>query len=166
MQKIISRLSSPALPALVVGAGMIGALSLQHLLGWVPCALCIVQRLTSIGLLVGLSLFAMSAKGSWLRIVAWGLSALAAIGGVVAAGAHLSLIWSSEPVTCGPGVALYVAQLVDLIPGSAWLLEGSGPCEEARYQLLGLPLPVWSGLLHLGGFFGAVAVSLKTAVKP
>ena len=146
----------------MVGAGIAGALGLQHLLGWVPCALCIVQRLTSISLLIGLTLFAVSAKGSALRALAWVISALAVAAGLTAAGAHLTLIWSPEPVTCGPGIALYVGQLVDAIPGSAWLLEGSGPCEEARYQLLGVPLPAWSGLMHVAGLLGAVVVARKT----
>lgn len=163
MSKSSTKLSIASLPALMVGAGIIGALCLQHLLGWVPCALCIVQRLTSIVLLIGLMLFAVSVRGSGVRMLGWALSALAVAAGLTAAGAHLALIWSPEPVTCGPGVALYVGQLVDAIPGSAWLLEGSGPCEEARYQLLGVPLPAWSGLLHLAGLLGALLVARKTS---
>jgi hypothetical protein len=36
------------------------------------------------------------------------------------------------------------------------LLEGAGACDDARYFVLGLPLALWSGVLHLLAFSWAI----------
>lgn len=148
-------------PAIFVAAGILSALVLQHGLGWVPCPLCILQRLSSIGLLVSLVALTQTKKGSVSRAVVLGAASLITAAGLAAAGSHLMLLAAPEASSCGPGLALFVAQLVDRIPGSAWLLDGSGPCEEARYALLGIPLPALSALLHITGFLGGIFLARK-----
>lgn len=147
MKAISSLLRAPAAPALALGAAILGALFLQHLLGWQPCPLCILQRLSAIALFLGLLGYAFAS--GLFRHLALALCGLACGAGVVFAGIQLWLIYSPASATCGPGLALTIAQLVDTLPGSAWLLDGAGACEDARYNIFGLPLAAWSAVVHL-----------------
>lgn len=136
------------LPAAIVGAGLVGALALQHLLGWVPCPLCIIQRLTAILLFVSLWAYAYGGTGTATRTLAKMSALLASSGGIFAGIAHLHILFNPETTSCGPGLSRIVARLVDAIPGSEWLLEGAGLCENATYTILGAPLALWSIFLH------------------
>lgn len=129
-------------------ASMLGALALQHLLGWQPCPLCILQRLTALTLLLCLVTFAWS-KDENLRDFALWSSHLAAGTGVIFSASHLWLLANPQTETCGPGLALFFSQLVDALPGSSWFLEGAGACDDARYSILGIPLPGWAIAAHL-----------------
>lgn len=135
-------------PSIALAMALVAALSLQHVFGWLPCPLCIVQRVTAIGMLAALVAFGW-ARTDLARTGLIALAALAAGVGVLAGGAHLYLIYGPQSETCGPGLALTVAQLVDAIPGSQWLLEGAGACGDTRYAIFGLPLPGWSVLAHV-----------------
>lgn len=148
-------------PAALLACAVGGALALQHLLGWLPCPLCIVQRLTALFLLVALIGFGLTQPRSHARHACLGLAGIAAVAGAVAAGAHLWLLIQPQTGACGPGLARWVGHLVDAIPGSQWLLEGAGVCEDARYVLAGIPLPAWSGAAHLASAGLAAAVALK-----
>lgn len=148
-------------PAALLAGALCCALALQHLLGWLPCPLCIVQRLTALLLLAALVGFGFTkprrpARHAWLWI-----AGLAAVAGAVAAGAHLWLLVQPQAGACGPGLARWVGNLVDAIPGSQWLLEGVGGCEDARYVLAGVPLPAWSGATHLASAGLAIVVAVK-----
>lgn len=147
MKAISDILRAPAAPALALGAALLGALLLQHLLGWQPCPLCILQRLSAIALFLGLLAYAFTS--GLARSIALGVSGLACGAGLVFAGLQLWLLYTPATETCGPGLALTISQLVDSLPGSAWLLEGAGACEDARYNILGLPLAAWSAAAHV-----------------
>ena len=136
---------APNAPGLFVGASIVGALALQHLLGWQPCPLCILQRLSSLALLLALLLWRPTGARKGFLF----LAGLATLAGVAAAGAHLYLLWTPQTASCGPGLALTVAKVVDAMPLGAWFLEGAGACEDARYNVLGLPLPLWSLAVHV-----------------
>ncbi len=142
------------LPALPVWAAplfmlvvLLGALALQHLLGWLPCPLCILQRLSGIGLLLALSLAALPLPRNGANAVRL-LACLFGAAGLVAGGSHLWLLAQPASGSCGPGLARLVGHLVDALPGSQWLLEGAGACEDVRYQILWIPLPAWSMGAH------------------
>lgn len=139
---------------------MASALGLQHLLGWQPCPLCILQRLTAAALLLCLVTFAWS-KSEPLRDFALWSSHLAAGTGVIFAVSHLWLLANPQVETCGPGLSLFFSQLVEALPGSAWFLEGAGACDDARYAILGIPLPAWALAAHLIPWAHANWVSRK-----
>ena len=160
MNKLLPLLARPGAPAAAVLAGLVGALALQHVFGWAPCPLCILQRLTAIALALCLWAWAWC-KPSRARDLALAAAVAFAVTGIWAAGAHLWILFGPQDGACGPGVARFVGHLVDALPGSEWLLEGGGACEDARYQLLGLPLPAWAGALHLVGASWALALRLR-----
>lgn len=150
--KLLELARRPAAPAVFVAAGIASALVLQHLLGWAPCPLCILQRLTAIGLCLSLSVRAFFGDTAGRKAdVALACVMMSSLGGVWAAGTHLWILLGPQSGSCDPGVARFVGHLVDALPGSAWLLEGGGTCEDTRYELLRVPLPAWSGALHLAG---------------
>ncbi len=153
--------SLPAAPALLMASGMGAALLLQHVLDWLPCPLCIVQRLTALSLVVLLSGWALAERSDLARRIWLGAAAIAAFAGVAAAGAHLWLLWQPQTGACGPGLARWVNHLVEALPGSEWLLEGAGACDEAKYALIGIPLPAWSGALHLAALAWAFGIRRK-----
>lgn len=150
MMRIVTQmLNHRLLPAGVMLASLLGALLLQHLLSWLPCPLCIIQRLSAIALFVLLLGWGLTPKASRAKPV-WLMGAgLTTAAGLAAAGAHLWILWQPDTGSCAPGLARWVGQLVDSMPGSEWLLEGAGACEDARYALLGLPLPAWSAMAHV-----------------
>jgi protein dithiol:quinone oxidoreductase len=140
-------LRTPLGPA---GAGLVSlvsALVLQHSFGWVPCPLCILQRLALIGLVLALLGQGVTSRfaGLWQLLVR-----LFALAGASASISHLWVLANPSKGSCGPGVARLANQLMDLVPGSEWLLEGAGACEDARYAIAGIPLPGLSLGLYCG----------------
>ena len=149
MKKFIT---SPVTAPLALTFSIVVALALQHLLGWLPCPLCVLQRLTSLALLIPLLARLGLTPGSSKDNVALAVCALFALAGAGASVAHLWVLGHPSDEACSPGLARMAMHLVDAIPGSEWLLEGSGACEDARYKLFGLPLPAWSLLSQTGSF--------------
>lgn len=144
----------PVAPATALGLALAAALALQHVFGWAPCPLCIVQRLTAIALALILVGYALAPQNSKDYLLAAG--ALVTGAGLLSAGAHLTLLYAPTDGTCGPGLALAVSRLVDAIPGTAWLLEGAGACADTRYAVFGIPLAAWSALAHVGALSLAI----------
>lgn len=145
-------------PAALVFLAMAAALSLQHMLGWVPCPLCIIQRLTAIGLMLALVGWALTSSARSQK-VALGAGLLICLLGLAAGTAHLWVLAHPTGGACAPGIGRLVGQLMDYIPGSAWLLEGAGSCETVDYQVAGIPLPALSMLAHVLPFAAAVALA-------
>ncbi len=135
---------------IAVGAlGALGsALVLQHELGWIPCALCSLQRVAFIVVLMGALAGISASRG--LLAAGKGLASLGALGGLAFAGQHLWLLWGPPATTCGDGLRHFVDRMVEALPGSDWLLAGVAPCEDASNLLLGLPLALWAAMLFLG----------------
>lgn len=160
--KIHSTLTSPWAPPFVVAGGLSAALVLQHALNWSPCPLCILQRLTAISLFLLLFLSAYLVRkrprqADLVLVLACGF----ALAGVWAGVSHLWVLYEPQSGACGPGVARFVGHLVEALPGSEWLLEGAGACEDTRYQLLGIALPAWSALLHVMGVVWALLLRFR-----
>ena len=134
------------LPAAFLAAALVAALALQHVFGWTPCPLCIVQRLTAVGLLLSLIALAFVPPRGIDYVIL--VAALLSGAGIATGGLQLYMVLQPAAETCGPGLAMTISNLVDMIPGSAWFLEGAGSCSEARYAVLGLPLPLLSACTH------------------
>lgn len=76
--------------------------------------------------------------------------------GLIEGTSHLWVLAHPSGGACAPGLGRFFGQLMDYIPGSAWLLEGGGSCETADYAILGIPLPALSMLTHVVGLLSAV----------
>lgn len=136
----------PFLAAALLAASLVAALGLQHLLGWLPCPLCILQRIAV--LVTALLFFAAGlTRAGVIRGTFKALGVLSAVGGLGICAAHLWVLANPAQGSCSPGLARWARWAAESLPGSEWLLEGSGACEDASYALLGLPLPAWTALV-------------------
>ncbi len=134
-----------------------GAVWVQMAQGALPCALCVLQRMAYLGVLV-LSLLA--ALGFALRSPAlargalW-LGLLAVLAGLVFAAQHMWLFFHPAQ-TCGLdplATRINAWRVTALAP---WLLRADGLCSDIP-DLFRLPLPLLSGigLAVLGALMGA-----------
>jgi len=125
-------------------AAVITAIGLQHLLGWEPCPLCIMQRLA----LGATAIFALCAALTDRHFVASysfrSGASIAALGGCAAAIAQLRLLANPEQASCAPGIRLYLLKMTDVFPSLSWLLDGPADCAADANLVLGLPLAFWT----------------------
>lgn len=142
-----------------VGLGV--ALWLQFHGGFVPCSLCIYQRLAA----AALALLAMGALGLRIwRTPLLALALVAALGGAGIAGWQWHLATGERQAAACSNVALlsesYVPAWAGGAPMVAESLHGEGSCAAAgRRPWLGLPMALW-GL----GFFAGNAALLGSAL--
>lgn len=119
---------------------------LQYVKGFEPCPLCLMQRLSIIGILV------LSVVGLCIRlqtrhkqlVIA---QVLFAIAGLYFAGRQMWLfsLTGDHIPACLPGLAILIHYFPwqDLVRALFW---GSGDCTEITWRFLGLSLPMWSML--------------------
>ena len=129
---------------------ILAALYLEHVVGLLPCPLCVVQRICVIGF--GLACLAGAAHGRGRRVYA-GLAGLMAVAGGATA---LRQVWlqsvpADELPSCLPSLeymmeALPFQEIVRLV------LHGTADCAEVGWTFLGLSLPEWSLLCFIGLF--------------
>lgn len=139
-----------------------GAVWLQQTQGALPCALCVLQRMAYIGVMVFALLGAMgfALRAPALARTALWLGLLAVLVGLVFAAKHVWLVYHPEQ-TCGlDPLALRINrwQVTALAP---WLLRADGLCSDIPY-LFGLPLPLLSGI-GLAGLGVLLGISLPAA---
>ncbi len=127
-------------------AAMGVALYTEHVLGFAPCPLCIVQRVAMIATgLVALVAALHGARGVGVRLYA-GIAALCAAGGAAVAGRHVwlqSLPADQVPEECGMDMGF----MVEMLPWqevASIILSGSGECANVDLQVLGLSIPQWT----------------------
>ncbi|ABM56649.1 Disulphide bond formation protein DsbB [Verminephrobacter eiseniae EF01-2] len=134
-----------ALISLACVALLACGLYLQHVVGLVPCPMCIVQRYALIGLalLTGLA-SARSAKGWWLTLSA--LAALTAGFGATVAARQSWLQWyPPQSVSCGRDFYGMIESF-PLSRAIPMILRGSGDCAAVDWSLLGGSIANWSFL--------------------
>ena len=146
--------------AAVVG----GALAFQHIGGYIPCKLCYEQR---IPYYVGVPLMLLAALVSVLRMPAWIVRALLAIGGLLMLYGlclgiyHSGVEWAWWP---GPTDCTNVAGPVDT--GGNGVLDALDKfvppsCDKAALRILGLSMAGWNAIASLilaaAAFRGAFA---------
>ena len=132
--------------ALICTAFMGYALYAEHILGLVPCPLCMLQRVAMLlVLLVCLiaSVHNPSSRGGWR---AYGVLGFLAAGlGVAIAGRH---VWLQHlPPDQVPACAPSLDYMLDVFPLGETLrtiLMTSGECAEIDWAFLGLSMPGWT----------------------
>lgn len=153
------RIRGAALLALLAMAVTVGsALALQHIGGYIPCKLCLEQR---IPYYIGMPVMALAALSATLRLPpAVGRALLFAGGLLMAWGFYLGVYhagvewaWWPGPTDCGA-----VSETVDT--GGKGVLDAINTvippsCDEAALRIVGLSLAGWNAVATLA--IGAVA---------
>lgn len=150
------RLSSPVATAGLLVLGMVatvgGALGFEHIGGYIPCALCLLQRDPYYyGIPVALAAFLSAIFGGpvWLTRL---LLAVAGIMMLVGAGMgvyHSGVEWGfwEGPATCATSAQGVTQNAGDLL---ADLNAKHGPsCTEASFRFLGLSFAGWNVIASL-----------------
>ncbi len=142
----------------LICAGSLGfAYYAQFGLGLEPCPLCILQRLTLMGLGVVVLLATLHHPAGWgARAYGALIGLIAGVGAAIAA-RHVWLqhLPPEETPRCGPGLD-YLLETLPLSEIVREVLTGSGECANVDWTLLGLSMPEWTLLLFLG--LGALGV--------
>lgn len=140
-----------ALAVTLVAAATIGAaLVFQYGLGYLPCALCLLQRWPYyIGLPLGLAAIALAPQPllGRLALAALGATFLVSAGlGVYHSGVEWS--WWLGPSDCGGAAAPAAASMDQFLAQLETTRVAS--CTEAAWRFLGLSMAGWNALVSLG----------------
>ena len=146
-QYLFLSLISLGLVALAVILQQVGYQDVSFL----PCPLCILQRLGYFGIAVAC---VIAASFNPLRKLFHGLAILAAGYGVAVAGHHVWLL-SHPGASCGiDPLELWINQF-QVVQGLPWLFKADGLCSAQLPAILGLQVPEWSLL-----WFGVLLIVL------
>jgi disulfide bond formation protein DsbB len=130
------------------------ALYSQHQLMLEPCPLCVLQRLSVIGLGLVFLIAGLHNPSGAGRFAYAASMALAASFGAIVAGRHvwLQLLPEDQVPACGPGLD-YMWENFPLADVINMVFKGSGECANVDWTLLGLSMPMWVlvAVLGLGG---------------
>jgi disulfide bond formation protein DsbB len=118
---------------------------------FLPCPLCVLQRLGYLG--VALSCLLAAGIPQWRKLF-HGLAILAAGYGVAVAGHHVWLL-SHPSESCGIDPLETWINQFQLANGLPWLFKADGLCSAKLPAILGLQVPEWSLL-----WFGVMLLSL------
>jgi disulfide bond formation protein DsbB len=134
--------------ALGAAATVGGALIFEHVFGYVPCKLCLVQR-NPYYIAIPLGLVAALLPPRWARAGLW----LLALTFVVSAGLgayHSGVEWGfwAGPSDCGGGSGAGAGNVGDLLNQLQNTRVVS--CTVAAWRFLGLSLAGWNVLISLG----------------
>jgi disulfide bond formation protein DsbB len=156
------------LPSVIATLGMAatvgGALAFEHIGGYIPCALCLMQRTPYYwGIPIGIAAIAASV----LRLPAWTMRALLLVIGIlmlVGAGIgvyHAGVEWHfwEGPATCATSASGVSGNVGDLLGD---LDSKHGPsCTDAALRVLGLSFAGWNVIASLI----LAAIALRGATK-
>ncbi len=134
--------------ALGAAATVGGALVFEHVFGYVPCKLCLIQR-NPYYVSIPLGLVAAALPPQWTRAGLW----LLALIFVVSAGLgayHSGVEWGfwPGPADCGGGSGAAAGNVGDFLNQLQNTRVVS--CTEAAWRFLGLSLAGWNTLISLG----------------
>ena len=139
--------------ALVCLGAVIFALFSQHVLGMLPCAWCVFQRLIFIVIAIVCLLVNFSGSTIYqkaLTLIAAGLS----VGGVIAAWYQYSV--ASVSFSCDMTFAdVFMSRQTGLDAAIPWLFGIYATCMDAAVDLFGVEYALWALLL-----FAAIAIIL------
>lgn len=125
-------------------AALAFAVYVQYGLGFVPCHLCIFQRVTVAAMGVAFLLAALVPGGLGFRVLSAALIGLAGLATIATAGRH---VWiqmqpAGSVAPCGADLAF----MVDIFPLTDVILKvfrAGGECAKVDWTLLGLSMPAW-----------------------
>ncbi len=146
--------------ALGAAATIGGALVFEHVFGYVPCKLCLIQR-NPYYVAIPLGLVAALLPPRWVRAGLW----LLALTFVVSAGLgayHSGVEWGffAGPSDCGGGAGAGAGSVGDFLNQLQTTRVVS--CTEAAWRFLGLSLAGWNVLISLAlAAFAAMAAAGK-----
>ena len=138
---------------------MAAALYFQYVGHLEPCPLCILQRLSVIGVGLILLIGGLHNPGKWGRRLYGALTVFAAGAGAGVAGRH---VWIQHlPFDQQPGCSYDFAYMLDTFPLAKMLklvLEGTSDCAQVTWTFLGLSMPAWTLVFFIG--FAALGLML------
>ena len=134
----------------IAAAAILGALGFEHIGGYEPCALCLMQRTPYY---VGIPIAAVAAIAAWLQAPRWALAALFAAFGLLfiydagLATYHSGVEWGlwEGPASCAPSAS--VGSAGDLLSQLGTVTPAS--CTVAVWRFLGLSFAGWNVLVSL-----------------
>lgn len=138
------------------------ALYMEHVMGLIPCPLCMTQRVFV--LLVGV--FALLAvvhhPRRWGRRVYAGFGLLAALigGGFSSRQLWLQSLPPERVPACGPDL-YYMFDVFPFMETLKVMLTGDGNCAEVSWTFLGISIPGWT----LVAFAGLAALNIWQLVR-
>jgi disulfide bond formation protein DsbB len=152
----------------VASATILAALAFEHIGGYQPCALCLMQRTPYY---VGIPVAAAAAVAAWMRAPRAALALLfAAFAALMLYGAglgayHAGVEWGvfEGPAACAPSVG--VGSAADML---SQLGEHAPSCTEATWRFLGLSFAGWNvvvSALLVAVAGGAAIGNLRTAPR-
>lgn len=146
---------TPRITNLVIFFGCTGliltGLYMQHVMGLIPCALCITQRIFIIATGVIALLACLHNPAATGRRIYAALGILLALTGSAFSGRQIWLqhLPEDQVPACGPGLSY----LFDTFPWQealSVLLRGDGNCAEVVWTFLGMSIPVWTFVAFMG----------------
>lgn len=147
-----------AVAAALIAAFLAFAYYAQYQMKLEPCPLCILQRVTFMGLFAVCAIAALHGPNGVGRKVYGALAVIAAGIGAGIAGRHVWLqhLPADEVPDCGPGLQ-YMLDAFPLSKTLAMLFTGSGECAKVDWSLLGLSMPewtlIWFAVFIIGGAY-------------
>jgi len=151
---------------LIMGATVLVALGLQHIGGYIPCKLCLEERIpyySSLPLLVIALLLARKLPPFLIRLLFLTVAALMLYNGSLSI-YHAGAEWKfwAGPSDCTTAAAIITENALNLLDN----LNAARPasCDEASFVFLGLSLAGWNALMSL--FCALVAgAAVMTKIK-
>ncbi len=126
------------------------ALWVQYGLGFVPCHLCIFQRVTVAAMGVAFAIAALLPAGGWRGKLAAALIGLTGAATLATAGRH---VWiQMQPAGSVPACGADLDFMLELFPLTEVILKvfrAGGECAKVDWTFLGLSMPAWVFLFAL-----------------
>ncbi|MYH34195.1 MAG: disulfide bond formation protein B [Gammaproteobacteria bacterium] len=127
------------------------ALFAEHVQGYAPCPLCILQRFAVVGMGLAFLLAAVHRPANWFRHA---YSALCGAVGLAGGGVAIRHLWiQNQPEgtvpPCGASFD-FIVENFGVITAVREALTASGECAEVDWSLFGLSMPGWVLLALLG----------------
>lgn len=125
--------------------GLFGyALFAEHIQGYVPCPLCILQRMAVLGMGMAFVLAALHRPANALRHA---YSALCGAVGIAGGGVAVRHLWiqslpEDQVPPCGAGFD-FIAENFGILTAVKEALTAAGECAEVDWSLFGLSMPGW-----------------------
>ena len=154
------------LSILLVCAGLLSfGMYLQHVVGLVPCPMCIVQRYAMV-LMALVAVLGAGLPGRKTALIAGSSLVLLAGGGAYVAARQTWLQWyPPEVVSCGRD--LYgMIETFPLKRALPMIFRGGGDCTKVDWTFLGGSIANWSFVVFVGLGLLALATVVRLLQKP